>query len=92
MKSILTWIIALITAIGLCPITARITNLDRQNDIVTIEMANGHIYQFYGCEDYCEGDYVSAILWRNGTDVVTDDVIVSVHYSGYSNYSGEPLE
>lgn len=87
MKTILAYIIAFITTFGLCPITARITDLDRQNDIVTIEMANGHIYQFYGCEDYCTGDYVSAIVWRNGTEGATDDVIVSAHYAGYSDYA-----
>lgn len=92
MKSIIAWIVALIAAVGLCPITAKVTNLDYESDVVTVQMANGHIYEFYGCEDYCEGDYVSAIVWRNGTDVVTDDVIVAVHYSGYCNYGREPLE
>ena len=92
MKSILTWVIALISAVGLCPITARIVDLNRTTDVVTIELANGHRFAFTGCEDYCEGDYVSAILWNNGTPHdCRDDIIVSVHYSGYSDYAGDPL-
>ena len=91
MKSILAWIIALIAAVGLCPITAKVVDLDYRTDTVTIEMANGHRYAFFGCSDYCEGDYVSAIVWKNGTDDIRDDIIVSVHYSGYSDYAGDPL-
>lgn len=92
MKSILAWVIALISTVGLCPITARIVDLDRTTDTVTIELANGHRFAFTGCSDYCEGDYVSAILWNNGTPHdCRDDIIVSVHYSGYSDYAGDPL-
>ena len=92
MKSLLAWIIALVAAIGLMPVTARITDLNRTTDIVTIEMANGHLFTFEGCEDYLVGDYVSAILWNNGTpNDCRDDIIVSVHYSGYSDYASDPL-
>ena len=92
MTKIIAFIIALLAALGLSPMTARITDLNRTQDIVTIEMANGLTYQFYGCEDYCVGDYVSAILYDNGTKGnATDDIIVSVHYSGYSDYAGDPL-
>ena len=91
MKNLLTWIIALIAALGLSPVTARVVDLNRTDDIVTIELANGYQYAFEGCSDYCVGDFVSAIVWRNGTDIITDDIIVSVHYSGYSDYAGDPL-
>lgn len=92
MKSILSYIIAFVAAFGLNPVTARVTDLDREADTVTIETATGHLYQYYGCEDYEIGDYVSAILWNYGTkDTVTDDIIISVHYSGYSDYAGDPL-
>lgn len=92
MKTIISYLIAVITALGLCPLTARIIELNRTDDIVTIETATGHQYKFFGCEDYCEGDYVSAILWRNGTDTVKDDVILSVLFSGYADYAGDTLE
>ena len=41
MKSILAWIVALIAAVGLCPITAKVVDLNYKTDTVTIEMANG---------------------------------------------------
>ena len=92
MKTVLTWIIALIASLGLSPITARVIETNRTTDTVTVQMANGFQYAFSGCSDYCVGDYVSAIVWKNGTEDVRDDVIVSVHYSGYADYAGDPLE
>ena len=92
MNKIIALIIALLAALGLSPLTARVTDLDRTTDIVTIETATGIRFAFYGCEDYCVGDYVSAILYDNGTPHdCRDDIIVSVHYSGYSDYTGDPL-
>ena len=92
MKSILTYIIAFVAAFGLNPLTARVTDLDREADTVTIETATGHLYQYHGCEDYEIGDYVSAILWNAGTpNDCRDDIIISVHYSGYSDYAGDTL-
>ena len=92
MNKILAFILAVIAAFGLSPLTARITDLDRTNDTVTVETATGIRFAFYGCEDYCVGDYVSAILYDNGTPHdCRDDIIVSVHYSGYSDYAGDPL-
>jgi len=76
----------------LSPITARIIDLDRESDIVTIQMANGHIYQYYGCSDYEIGDYVSAILNIHSKYDPSDDEIVKVHYSGYSDYADDNLE
>ena len=75
----------------LCPITAKIIDLDRESDIVTIQMANGHCFRYSGCSDYEIGDYVSAIIY-DPTGYVTDYEIVSVHYSGYSDYAGDNLD
>ena len=45
---------------------------------------NGNIYSFVSEDaDWCEGDIVSCIMSSNGTETITDDVIVSVTYSGY---------
>ena len=76
----LATLIAIIAALGISPITAKVTDTNRADDIVTIQMANGHLYTFTGCEDYEPGDYVSAILWA-------DDMIISVHYAGFSDYA-----
>lgn len=84
----LATLIAIIAALGISPITAKVTDTNRADDIVTIQMANGHLYTFTGCEDYEPGDYVSAILWNAGTKSdLTDDMIISVHYAGFSDYA-----
>lgn len=93
MKTILSYLIALIATFGLSPLTGKVIETNRTTDTVTIALSNGHRYAFTGCEDYVPGDYVSAILWSNGTEGATDDIIVSVHYAGYSDYAeqNEPL-
>lgn len=84
MKTLITLILTLIHLWGLYPATATVTDLDYERDIVTVENANGYAYQFYGCEDYAEGDLVSMILYSNGTDDITDDEILMVYYSGFT--------
>ena len=69
------------------PVTAKVVELDRETDIVTVETASGFLFEFTGCSDYCEGDYVSAIMHTNGTPGIRDDYFVTVHYSGYSDYA-----
>ncbi len=84
MKTLITLILTLIHLWGLYPTTATVTDLDRETDTVTVETATGILYAFCGCEDYAEGDLVSMIMYSNGTDDdVTDDVILSVRYSGF---------
>lgn len=84
MKTLITLILTLIHLWGLYPATATVTDLDYERDIVTVENANGYTYQYYGCEDYAEGDLVSMIVYSNGTDDITDDEILMVYYSGYT--------
>lgn len=87
MKTLLTYILALIATFGLSPLTGKVIETNRTTDTVTIALSNGHRYAFAGCEDYAPGDYVSAILWSNGTTDPTDDEIVSVHYAGFCDYA-----
>ena len=91
MKTILSYIIALVTTFGLYPMTAKVTDVNRTKDIVTVDTATGYQYQFTGCEDWCEGDFISALMWKNGTERITDDVFLSVRYSGWSDYAGDNL-
>lgn len=84
MKSIIAFLLSIIALFGLYPATATVTGLDYENDLVTVENANGYTYQYYGCENYAEGDLVSMILYSNGTDDITDDEILMVYYSGYT--------
>ena len=67
----------------LYPETARVVELDYDEDIVTVETFNGFLFSFYGCEDYCEGDGVALIMDDNGTEKVYDDCIIMVQYCGW---------
>lgn len=51
-------------------------------DLVTIETATGNQFQFYGAEDYEEGDLVAVLMYSKGTENVTDDIIIRVRYAG----------
>lgn len=87
-KGIKGIVAALITATGLIangflyPDTMIITEIDEEEDHVTMECANGNQFQMYGVEDYFIGDLVSCIMYNNGTDVVYDDVILDAEYAG----------
>ena len=80
---ILALITSLTMTLGLYPTTCKIVNLDRVNDIVTMQTSTGIEYQFDGCEDYDTNDLVSVIMFNNGTDSVLDDAVICVHYSGF---------
>ena len=67
----------------LYPLTTKVVELDRENDIVICEDFNGFRWQFEGCEDWQEGDICSMIMNDNGTPKIFDDEIVSVKYDGY---------
>ncbi len=72
---------ALIATNSLYPAAMEITEIS--GDVVTMETATGYTYTMTGSEDYMEGDLVSLIMFDNGTEVITDDIIVSARYSGY---------
>lgn len=51
-------------------------------DLVTIESSTGNRFQFYGAEDYDEGDLVAVLMYSKGTEIVTDDIIIRARYAG----------
>ena len=64
--------------------TMEVVQLDYTQDIVTCVDAVGYEWQFYGCEDYTERDYVSCIMDTMGTeDTILDDAILDTYYTGY---------
>lgn len=68
---------------GLYPATAIIVKLDYADDLVTVSDVAGTLWQFYGCEDYPEGDLVRMLMYDNGTpETIYDDEIVIVWYAG----------
>ena len=62
----------------LYPKAAVITELDRENDIVTVTDCNGFMWDFYGCEDLLEGDVLAMIMDSRGTMKIFDDVVVEI--------------
>ena len=83
MKKFLATLAAVIAAGLIYPTTMVVTDVDYATDIVTIETSTGFVYQFEGAEDYTEGDLVSCIMYNNKTTNITDDVILTVRYSGF---------
>ena len=61
-----------------------VTEIDEANDIVTVSTASGLLFQFYGIEDNFEGDLVSVTFFSRFTPKVTDDMVVSYRYSGFT--------
>lgn len=66
------------------PTTGKVVDIDTNEGIVTVETYNGHMYLFYGIEDWMLGDCVSLTMNDNGTPKVTDDTIVNHRYSGWN--------
>ena len=88
MKKLIAIALVLIALFGtataeIYPETARIVEINREEDLVIVETFNGFLFAFEGCEDYCEGDAVSMIMDDNGTEKVFDDEIIMVQYAGW---------
>lgn len=61
-----------------------VTDVNYETDIVTCVDAVGFEWQFYGCEDYFEGDLVCTLMDDMGTkETILDDIIIDTNYSGY---------
>lgn len=86
MKKFLATLAAVIAAGLIYPTTMLVTDVDYTTDVVTVETLTGFVYQFEGTEDYTEGDLVSVIMYNNRTTNITDDVILTVQYSGFYLY------
>ena len=59
--------------------TAVVVNLNYSIDLVTVQTAGGILY------DYSVNDFVSLMMWDNGTpNAIHDDAVIDAHYAGYS--------
>lgn len=82
-------LILILTAIALTafadvyPMTAKVVEVNYDEDTVTVETFTGFLFSFEGCEDWAEGDCVSLIMDDNGTEKIFDDMIVMAQYSGW---------
>ena len=62
----------------------KVIELDYDNDIVTVEDANGFTFKFFGCEDYFLNDIVICVINNKGTKTILDDEIIDTVFSGFS--------
>lgn len=66
------------------PLTAKVVEVDRVNDVVTCVDGADLLWQFTECDDWCVNDFVSILMNDNGTpDYIYDDIIEMVRYGGY---------
>lgn len=68
------------------PETGIVTNVDYIVDAVEVTTFDGHHFEFYGAEDWWNGDIVALTMNDNGTDHVTDDEIIDTKYGGHVTY------
>ena len=78
----IAFLLALLAAFGLYPLTGIVVDLNETTDTVTVETSTGNLFAFHGVEDWQIGDTAAAIMYSNGTETVTDDIILSVRYYG----------
>lgn len=76
--------IALTAYADLYPETAKVVEVNYDEDLVTVETFTGFLFVFEGCEDWAEGDCASLIMEDNGTEKVFDDEILIAQYSAWN--------
>lgn len=75
--------IALTASAEVYPLTAKVTEVNYDDDTVTVETFTGFLFSFEGCEDWAEGDCASLIMDDNGTEKIFDDEIIMAQYGGW---------
>lgn len=63
--------------------TTVVVEVDYEYDLVYCKDFNGEVWCFSGCEDWIVGDIASLLMYNSGTEIIYDDEIVSVTYSGW---------
>ena len=65
-------------------LTTCVVELDKKNDVVTVEDSAGNRWQFCGVEDWEIGDCASLLMWDNGTESIFDDEIHEARYNTWT--------
>ena len=76
-------VVSIISTNLIYPMTAMVTDVNYDTNIVTIETVSGVEWQFEGCEDWDVGDLAECIMWSNETEIIYDDVILCQRYGGH---------
>lgn len=59
-----------------------VTEINRESDTVVLIDVEGHIWAFYGVENWLVGDTCTCTMDDNGTEDITDDAIIFTTYKG----------
>lgn len=65
-------------------LTTRVVELDRENDVVTVEDSVGNRWQFCGVEDWEVNDCASLLMWDNSTEAIFDDEVHGARYGAWT--------
>lgn len=60
-----------------------VTEVNQEEDTITLTTATGYDYIWTGSEDWQEGDQVAAIMNDNSTPSILDDSIICIKYVGF---------
>ena len=76
-------IVAVVAVIcGIYTQSGTVVDVNRPDDIVLVETEDGNLCEFYGTEDWMEGDRIELTMHDNGTAMPEDDVIIRTIYKG----------
>lgn len=66
----------------LYPLAVKVESIDREADVVKCIDGAGNVWEFFGCEDWQEGDFAALLMNDKGTPSIYDDEIITARYAG----------
>ena len=64
------------------PLTVKVETVNHEADVVSCVDGTGNVWEFFGCEDWQEGDFASLLMNDKGTPSIYDDEIITARYAG----------
>lgn len=66
---------------NLYPLAGVVVRIDSDSDLVSVRDGAGNLWQFYGVEGWMLGEGVAILMDGRGTEVVSDDRMLSVRHA-----------
>ena len=84
MKHFIAGFLTALTFVGFVKLANRYptycgTIVYKKDTLYTVELSNGHLYEFESTQNYWENDMVEVCMNTKGTDTPLDDEVKSVH-------------
>lgn len=74
--------------VNIYPMAVIVSSVDRSEDVVTFTNNNGDSFEWEGVEDLEVNDTCALMMCDMGTPENTDDVILTIRYSGFEIRQG----